>query len=1247
MACSRHTALRAIAALWLVPVMASATPADPSGASLLEVRPPSPAFLEYQQRVQMGVPPVSGIIPSPIDRSDTIGMPLKGMRLLDALPASYDLRNFGRVSSVKDQLTCGACWAFATMGALEASLLPGEHADFSENHLLNTSGFVPGRCEGGNEDMAAAYLMRWSGPVAEADDPFTATSFISPLNLAPRKHQQTMLELPGRAGYTSNDAIKQAVMQLGPIWTYIHWLDSAYNHAKAAYYYSGASYHNHSVLIVGWDDNYSRTNFVSAPPGDGAFLIKNSWGTSRDHEGYFYVSYYDVWAGRNLFYFPPGEPVTNYGSIYQHDPLGQTMTAGLGSESAWFANLFTADRDDELAAVGFYTTAPSSSYRVRVRKGVAGVPASGALAADVTGTLAYGGYETIRIAAVPIAKGERFSVEVFVHSPGTRWPMSIEAPVAGYAAPTSAVGQSFYSTDGAIWRDLTTKYPNANVCVKAYTRAPDVTSLAVAPAAGAVGQALSLKATLTNDTTHLPVAGALVAFSIAGSAVASAETDAQGQATVPFTPIEALPLGDSTITASYAGASLIQACAGSSTLTLAAAQTAMSCSDAHAQAGSTVALTARLSRATDAAPLPGRTVAFALAGRAIGSAVTDDDGAAALSYSIPAATAGGTYAARASFAGDAHHLAGSADATVTIAPLKTPTVITVPNRINITGGSLVPLGAFLKTADGIAIGGAVVGFAVSGTAVGSKSTDKNGIALIYWTAPAGFAGAHAIDATYAGSAVYAASTGRGWINPGSTTVATTLTVQRATAAEGTAATLSAMLAKQPDGAGVAGKIVKFTVAGATVGSAATGATGVAELAYAVPATGAATKAVAAAFAGDASFAASTGASTLTVIGRPTATAQNTGCLTGLPVSVRLSGADPQSLPLTFAVASGPAHGTLAGTAPDLTYTPEVGFSGEDGFTFTVSNGYLASVPATVKVVVGRMDTITTITGATGQVGEQVHFCSSTTDAAGDAVAGAAVTFKTPDGNEHSAVTDATGAAELAWEIPALCRGGAVTATFAGDAGREPSTGFANLKVNVTSHVAVEAASGSTGACVAITAYLREGIGITGVAGKALLLSVDGGAAVAFDSPTAASGKAVCTYTIPSTLANGTHTTTVGFAGDEDLPAASASSSLTVAGLKPTYSWIYIYKGTAGVSSKSVMYLYEIAAGGVLRPIAGRSVRFVVAGTTLCDTTTAADGKGIYTYIPATAGVFAAQSIFSGDGAYSASSASGTLTVVNP
>lgn len=57
---------------------------------------------------------------------------------------------------------------------------------------------------------------------------------------------------------------------------------------------------NHSVLIVGWDDNYSASNFNSKcrPSSDGAWLIRNSWGDCNSMGGYFWISYEDAMLRR-------------------------------------------------------------------------------------------------------------------------------------------------------------------------------------------------------------------------------------------------------------------------------------------------------------------------------------------------------------------------------------------------------------------------------------------------------------------------------------------------------------------------------------------------------------------------------------------------------------------------------------------------------------------------------------------------------------------------------------------------------------------------------------------------------------------------------------------------------------------------------------------------------------------------------------------------------------------------------------
>jgi len=67
--------------------------------------------------------------------------------------------------------------------------------------------------------------------------------------------------------------------------------------------------------------------------------------------------------------------------------------------------------------------------------------------------------------------------------------------------------------------------------------------------------------------------------------------------------------------------------------------------------------------------------------------------------------------------------------------------------------------------------------------------------------------------------------------------------------------------------------------------------------------------------------------------------------------ILLTGTDPENAPLKFTLVTQPANGTLAGTAPNLTYTPKPGFSGNDGFTFRVNDGALDSAPATVAITV--------------------------------------------------------------------------------------------------------------------------------------------------------------------------------------------------------------------------------------------------------------------------------------------------------
>ncbi|VGO18520.1 Ig-like domain-containing protein [Pontiella sulfatireligans] len=72
-------------------------------------------------------------------------------------------------------------------------------------------------------------------------------------------------------------------------------------------------------------------------------------------------------------------------------------------------------------------------------------------------------------------------------------------------------------------------------------------------------------------------------------------------------------------------------------------------------------------------------------------------------------------------------------------------------------------------------------------------------------------------------------------------------------------------------------------------------------------------------------------------------------------NIVLTGSDPEGSNLTYQVVLQPTNGTLSGTAPDLTYTPDTDYTGSDSFTFTVSDGQTNSTPGTVSITVDPLD----------------------------------------------------------------------------------------------------------------------------------------------------------------------------------------------------------------------------------------------------------------------------------------------------
>lgn len=386
------------------------------------------------------------------------------------IPVMYDYRKVNRDPLVKDQGKFGTCWAFASLTALEASLLPEEELDFSEDHMTLQNSFSFSQNEGGEYTMAMAYLTSWQGPVLEADDPYGDEE--SPDGLEAVKHVQEIQVIEGK----DFEKIKEMVFKYGGVQTslYMPLSNSTtnteyYNADKNAYCYIGTEKPNHDVVIIGWDDNYPKENFNLDLEANGAFICRNSWGDSFGENGTYYISYYDTNIGIHNVVYTRIDDTDNYDSLYQTDLCGWVGLLGYGKESAYFANVYEAQDREQLEAVGFYATGKNTEYEIYVVKDFQDTGSLQEREPVKAGKFSNAGYYTVDFKdAVPLEKGEKFAVVVKIYTPNGERPIAIE-----YAADKSTQdvdlsdGEGYISLYGNVWENTESK--DCNICLKAYT----------------------------------------------------------------------------------------------------------------------------------------------------------------------------------------------------------------------------------------------------------------------------------------------------------------------------------------------------------------------------------------------------------------------------------------------------------------------------------------------------------------------------------------------------------------------------------------------------------------------------------------------------------------------------------------------------------------------------------------------------------------------------------------------------------
>nr|GME00674.1 cysteine proteinase 15A-like [Ipomoea batatas] len=230
----------------------------------------------------------------------------------DDLPSDFDWRDYGAVTAVKDQGSCGSCWSFSTTGALEGAnfLATGELVSLSEQQLVDCdhlcdpeeAGACDAGCNGGLMTTAYEYVLQSGGLEKEKDYPYTGrdgTCKFDKSKIAAAVANFSVVSL-------DEDQIAANLVKHGPLSEPNPWFSfplpiavginsifmQTYIGGVSCPYICSKKNLDHGVLIVGYGAaGYAPIRFKDKP----YWIIKNSWGENWGEEGY-----YKICRGNNI-----------------------------------------------------------------------------------------------------------------------------------------------------------------------------------------------------------------------------------------------------------------------------------------------------------------------------------------------------------------------------------------------------------------------------------------------------------------------------------------------------------------------------------------------------------------------------------------------------------------------------------------------------------------------------------------------------------------------------------------------------------------------------------------------------------------------------------------------------------------------------------------------------------------------------------------------------------------------------------
>ncbi|MDQ1350701.1 MAG: hypothetical protein QG657_1003 [Acidobacteriota bacterium] len=206
--------------------------------------------------------------------------PVEGIYTVEALPTSFT----GKCGSVRNQGSCGSCWAFGIIGAIEGqwAYQTGTYYNFSEEHLLdcNTYGYS---CNGGwftaFNDVTYPKYFRY-----ESCYPYVGVKGTCSTTPCNADYCSSWYYVGSSSSIPATSSIQQKIYDHGSVAAAVY-VDSYFQAYKTGCFTRNATGNvNHAIILCGWDNNKCGT-------GIGAWKLKNSWGTSWGESGFMWIKY--------------------------------------------------------------------------------------------------------------------------------------------------------------------------------------------------------------------------------------------------------------------------------------------------------------------------------------------------------------------------------------------------------------------------------------------------------------------------------------------------------------------------------------------------------------------------------------------------------------------------------------------------------------------------------------------------------------------------------------------------------------------------------------------------------------------------------------------------------------------------------------------------------------------------------------------------------------------------------------------